>query len=97
MYATIVEWIRWTPHPETWLLIGSVIAFGGYTAKVIEPKAVAAGEPPISSRQRAWFVAGVLLLWFAADWPLHDLGEHDGDAVGVQQRPAQRAHGACGR
>lgn len=75
MYATIVEWIRWTPHPETWLLIGSVIAFGGYTAKVIEPKAVAAGEPPISARQRAWFVAGVLLLWFAADWPLHDLGE----------------------
>jgi putative membrane protein len=46
-----------------------------YAARVIGPKAVPAGTPPVTRTQRRWFVLGLLLLWVAADWPVHDIGE----------------------
>lgn len=65
----------WDPHPEVWLLVAAVIAFGFYAARVIQPHAVAAGGAPITRQQRWWFVVGVATLWLASDWPLHDLAE----------------------
>lgn len=65
----------WDAHPEVWLLVATVIAFGFYAARVIQPHAVAAGGAPITNAQRWWFVAGVASLWIASDWPLHDLAE----------------------
>jgi putative membrane protein len=67
---------RWQPHPEVWLLVAVVIGLGFYVTRVIEPTMVAAGNPPISARQKRFFWAGVLLLWFASDWPMHDIGEN---------------------
>lgn len=66
---------RWVPHPEVWLLVGGLIGLYVYAARTIGPKAVPAGTPPISPSQRRWFVAGIVLLWLAADWPMHDVGE----------------------
>ncbi|MDP1807482.1 MAG: cytochrome c oxidase assembly protein, partial [Acidimicrobiales bacterium] len=43
--------------------------------RVIGPKAVPAGTPVVSRRQRGWFIVGIALLWAAADWPIHDIGE----------------------
>ncbi len=30
---------------------------------------------PASRRQRAWFSSGLLLVWAASSWPVHDVGE----------------------
>lgn len=67
--------LGWQPHPEVWFLVLSVVGLGFYVTRVIQPKMVAAGEAPITTRQRAFFVAGVLCLWIASDWPVHDLAE----------------------
>ncbi|MEO7556749.1 MAG: cytochrome c oxidase assembly protein [Acidimicrobiales bacterium] len=66
---------RWTPHPEVWLLVVAVIGLGFYATRVIGPKVVRDGSPIASRGQRRYFGAGVVLLWLAADWPLHDIGE----------------------
>ena len=63
------------PHPEVWVLIASIIGFAVYAVKVIGPKAVRDGSPIVTRRQMLWFVLGVLVLWAAADWPVHDIGE----------------------
>jgi putative membrane protein len=63
------------PHPEVWLLVGAVVGLYVYAARVIGPKVVPAGTPVIPRAQRRWFVLGILLLWVASDWPVHDIGE----------------------
>lgn len=65
----------WTPHPEVWLLAGAMVALGLYATRVIQPKAVAAGEPPITRRQKAWFVLAVAVFWISADYPVHEIAE----------------------
>ena len=67
--------LRWQPHPEVWFLVLCVLGLGLYVTRVIQPKMVAAGRPPVSRRQKRFFAAGVLMLWLASDWPVHDLGE----------------------
>ncbi len=66
---------RWQPHPEVWLLIGCVAALGVYAVRVIGPKVVPPGEPVVTGRQRRFFIAGVVVLWVASDWPMHDVAE----------------------
>ena len=73
--AASVDFFRWVPHPEVWLLVGSVVGLYAYAGKVIGPKAVPAGTPPITRSQKRWFAAGILLLWAASDWPVHDISE----------------------
>ena len=66
---------RWVPHPEVWLLVVGVVVLYCYAARVIGPKVVPAGTPAVTRSQRRWFVFGIVLLWAAADWPVHDIGE----------------------
>jgi putative membrane protein len=66
---------RWQPHPEVWLLVGGVVVLAIYALRVVGPKAVPAGTPVISRSQLAWLGVGVALLWFASDWPVHDIAE----------------------
>lgn len=75
MILAVDAFPSWTPHIEVWFLVGCLIALGIYTARVIQPKAVAAGEPPISSHQKAWFWFGVFVFWVATDFPMHDIAE----------------------
>ena len=65
---------RWQPHPEVWLLVLAVIFFG-YWAKRIGPKVLPAGTPIATTPQKICFVVAVLLLYLAADWPVHDIAE----------------------
>jgi putative membrane protein len=67
--------LTWQPHVEVWLLVGGLIALGWYAAHVVGPKAVPAGEVVVTRRQKGFFVAGIVTLWVAADWPLHDVSE----------------------
>ncbi len=66
---------RWQPHPEVWFLLAAVIGLGFYVTRVIAPKVVANGGEGITRRQKGFFVAGVVVLWAATDWPMHDIGE----------------------
>ena len=70
-----VDFFRWVPHPEVWLLVGSVVGLYVYAAKVIGPKVVPTGTPVITRSQSTWFAVGVVLLWVSSDWPVHDIGE----------------------
>jgi putative membrane protein len=66
---------RWQPHPEVWLLVGGVVVLAIYALRVVGPKVVPAGKPVVSRSQLAWLALGVALLWFASDWPMHDVAE----------------------
>jgi putative membrane protein len=66
---------QWHPHPQTWLLvIGLVIAYV-WVVTVLGPKRTRDGEPVATTKQKAAFLAGTLLLLVAEEWPLHDLAE----------------------
>jgi len=67
--------VPWTAHPEVWLLVIGAVGIGGYAAKVLQPKAVAAGYPPITTPQKIWFLVGIAGIWVASDWPVHDVAE----------------------
>lgn len=66
---------RWHPHPEVWFVLVSLVVLGWYAARVIGPKVVPEGQAVVTRRQRRFFIAGLLTLWLAADWPLHDAAE----------------------
>ncbi len=66
---------QWQPHPEVWALLIGIVLVGGYGVRVIGPKVVPAGEVAVTRRQKGWFLSAVALLWLAADWPMHDIGE----------------------
>ncbi len=65
----------WRPHPEVWLLLAGIIGLGYYATRVIGPKVVRSGEPVVTLKQKRYFIAGVVLLAIAADWPMHDIAE----------------------
>jgi len=73
--AAPVDVWRWQPHPEVWVLVASLVGLYAYAVVVIGPKAVPAGQRPVSRRQLAAFAAGVAVLWLASDFPLHDIAE----------------------
>jgi putative membrane protein len=66
---------RWQPHPEVWVLVGGVAALAVYAVKVVGPKVVPPGRAVVSRQQLGWFGLGLVLLWFASDWPMHDVSE----------------------
>ena len=72
----LAELVPWVPHPEVWVLIGGALAVAYYAARVIQPKAIAAGYEGLTGKQVAWFAAGLLGLWIASDWPIHDIAEN---------------------
>ena len=73
--AVAAEPWKFHAHPEVWVLIAGIIAVGVYSVRVIGPKVVPVGAPIATTRQRASFVSGVLVLWIMSDWPLHDIAE----------------------
>jgi putative membrane protein len=67
--------MSYEPHPEVWVLVVGLLALGRYAVRVVGPKAVRDGGPVVTRRQVGWFVAGILILWLASDWPVHDVAE----------------------
>jgi putative membrane protein len=62
-------------HPEVWLLVGFLTIAYVYMVRVIGPKAVPPGQPAVTRTNIVTFVAAMILLWAASDWPLHDISE----------------------
>ncbi len=67
--------VPWTAHPEVWFLVLGALAIGWYASRVLQPKAIAAGLPAITAGQKRWFAVGILGIWIASDWPVHDVAE----------------------
>ena len=65
----------WHPHPDVWVLIA--VLLGGYVwaLRHLGPRHAAPGQPAASRLQKACWVTGVLTVWVASDWPVHDLSE----------------------
>lgn len=66
---------HWEPHPEVWVLVAGLALLYLYATRVVGPKVVPAGEPVVTRSQRRWFFAMLMVLWVAADWPIHDWAE----------------------
>lgn len=62
-------------HAEVWVLVAGVAALGWYTAKIVQPKAIAAGYEPITRGQKIWFVLAIAGMWAVSDWPVHEIAE----------------------
>ncbi len=73
MIAVVDPW-RFQPHPEVWVLVVGLGALALYVSRVIAPK-IATDGPAITARQRRCFRAALVVLWLAADWPMHDIAE----------------------
>lgn len=66
---------RFQAHPQVWLLVVSLTLAYVYAVKVIGPDAVPRGVPIVRRGQVACFAGAMVLLWFASDWPMHDVSE----------------------
>jgi putative membrane protein len=73
--AAAADFWRWQPHPEVWVLVGGVAALAVYALRVVGPKVVPEGRPVVTRQQVGWLGLGLMLLWLASDWPVHDIGE----------------------
>jgi putative membrane protein len=71
MSGLAVAYPSWQPHVEVWLLAAS------YAVAVVRvgPRYAAAGRAPVTRLQVVCFALGVLAVWVAADWPIHDIAE----------------------
>lgn len=69
------EPFAWQPHPDAWVL-GTLLAGGYLYALAAWGPRHAPGRRPATGRQRACFLAGVAVLWLAADWPIENLSLH---------------------
>ena len=66
---------EWHAHVDVWALMVLVILGYSYAFTRLGPRVVPDGQPVVTGRQAKVLIAGVLLLWAAADYPIHDLGE----------------------
>jgi len=73
--ATSADAWRWQAHVEVWVLVAGVLALGIYAVRIVGPKVVPPGRPVVTRRQVGFFWAGLILLWLASDWPIHDVSE----------------------
>ncbi len=67
--------IGYQTHPEVWVLIAGIVAIAVYMKRILEPKAVAAGHPPMARRHQGWYLVAALCLWAVSDWPVHNVAE----------------------
>ena len=71
----MIAFVEYSWHPEVWLLIAFLVGAYVYMVRVIGPKAVPQGTPPVSTRQWIAFGAAISLTWVASDWPMHEISE----------------------
>jgi putative membrane protein len=70
-----VPFPAWQAHPDVWLLVA---LFGvGYALAVtrLGPRLAPRGTEVVTRFQVVSFSAGLLAVWVASDWPIHDVAE----------------------
>jgi putative membrane protein len=83
--APAVAFPGWTAHPDVWLLVG---LFGaGYAIAIVRlgPKWAVAGQAVVTRFQVTCWTLGVLAMWVASDYPVHDIAERYNFSVHMVQ------------
>jgi putative membrane protein len=83
--AAAVPFPAWTPHPDVWLLVG---LFGaGYAIAIVRlaPKWAVAGQAVVTRFQVTCWTLGVLAMWVASDYPVHDVAQRYNFSVHMVQ------------
>jgi putative membrane protein len=62
-------------HLDALAIAGALEGSYVWAVSRLEPSEVPSGQPPATRRQVMWFSSGVLTLFVAASWPIHDLAE----------------------
>jgi putative membrane protein len=75
----------WTPHPDVWLLVGLFAV--GYAIAIVRlgPRWAAPGQTIVTRFQVTCWSLGVLGLWVASDYPIHDIAERYNYSVHMVQ------------
>jgi putative membrane protein len=60
----------WHPHADVWIAVGGLALGYAWALRRWEPVGT-----PTPAKQKTLFYSGLILLWLAADWPLHDVAE----------------------
>ena len=69
-----VAFPAWTAHPDVWLIIGMIGA--GYAIALTRLGPQWSPTRRVASRfQVVCFTLGLVALWVASDWPVHDVAE----------------------
>ncbi len=66
----------WTAHPDVWLVMSLTAACYYLAVRRVGPRIVGPGETVVTRFQVRCFVVGLVAMWVASDWPLHELSEH---------------------
>lgn len=74
--ATETARVTWDPHPSVWLLMIALV--GGYIWAIdrLGPRHAPAGEAAATTRQKAFYLSGVAVLYFGSEFPIHDISEN---------------------
>jgi len=75
MSGLAVAYPSWQPHVEVWLLVAALAASYAVAVVRVGPRYAAAGRAPVTRLQVVCFALGMLAVWVAADWPIHDIAE----------------------
>jgi putative membrane protein len=67
--------VGWHPHFDVWAVVLFLAVGYAVALRRWGPRHVSPGEPPASRGQVTAFALGVLTVWIAADWPIHELAE----------------------
>jgi putative membrane protein len=75
MMELAVAYPSWHPHVDVWLLVAALAAAYAVAVVRVGPRYAAPGRPPVTRLQVVCFALGVVAIWVAADWPIHDIAE----------------------
>jgi putative membrane protein len=80
-----VAFPSWTAHPDVWLLVGLFAA--GYAIAIVRlgPKWAAPGQAVVTRFQIICWSLGVLAMWIASDYPIHDIAERYNFSIHMMQ------------
>ena len=70
-----VPFPAWQAHPDVWLLVAFLAVGYALACSRLGPRLAPAGTPVATRFQVVSFSAGLLALWVASDWPIHDVAE----------------------
>jgi putative membrane protein len=65
----------WHPHPDVWILLAVLAGGYAWAIRKIGPRKVHPIERVVTRGQLLAFAGGLLTIWVAADWPIHDVAE----------------------
>jgi putative membrane protein len=78
----------WSPHPDVWLLVALIGAAYALAVTRLGPGSAPDPLHPVTRRQVTAFCLGLLTVWIASDWPVHDVAEKSLYSVHMAQHMA---------